>query len=477
MTSLAFLGPAGLSLILLAASRVPVELRDRIVRWTAWAGVGLGVAVFLSRDSLSAWRGLEFAPGEAAVVGVGIACTWGLVIALDLGASRWWAGALAGVAATGLVGFAAARWAIPGLLFLGCGSAALCVGASRTSRGAWLSLALADGGIAAVLIADVVAREGWRTPTHINVPLLVPLLVACAIRIGLMVRLGPLALIAGPAAAMAPLVLVGGLIPVARWVERPLPLVAACVLLLGVVVAGWSVLRRSFDPSISGVWPVALGAGLLLTSEAATIPAAVAVVLAMTVVVLWPDALERGRLSRGLMLSGLVPTVMFGAVGIAARESFAAATAGGPTTEVASWLVVSGLLPVAFATGVAVGIFAARSEASGGYHPEAVFMTWVALAASVLAGLALGPGEIYASLGGGPAATMFAVALLCGVGAAIRSSRASGEAVSDGPSSRVVLGTGPRLGTWAGALSVAVLVAGAGAIAWVTVRGLQQGFL
>lgn len=473
MTQVFFLAPAGLSVVFLVAARAPVALRERIVRWGAWAGVVLGGALFVARDGLAPWRALDFAPEEAAIVGVALACTWGSVIALDLGENRWWAGALAGVASTGLVGVAAARWTIPVLLFLVCGSAALCLAAERSGRATWLSFAAADGAIAATLIADVVAREAWSAPETLEPLLLAPLLVACALRAGLVVRLGASGLVGTPAAVLGPIAVAGALVPIARWVERPLPWVAGCVLLLAVTVAAWSVLRRSFDPSVAGAWPVGLGAGLLLMSERATTPAAVAAVLGMTVVCLWPDALERGRLSRGVVLSGLVPTVTFGAVGIAARESFARATAGGEPVEVAAWLFVSGLLPVAFATGVAVGLFAARTEPKGGYHPEAVFLTWVALAASAVVGFALGPGKVYGALGGGPAAGMFAAALVFGALAAIRTT--SGAEAE--PSARVVVGAPPRLGGWAGVVALALHALGAAAIAWITILGLQQGFL
>lgn len=473
MTAGLFLAPAGLSLAFLAASRAPAEVRDRIVRWGAWLGIGLGAGLFVMRDRLAGWRALDIGPEEAAIAGLAVACTWGLVIALDLGEDRWWVGALAGVSGTALVGVAGAQWTIPVLLFLGCGSAAVCLAAARANRAAWLSLAASDGAIAAALIADVVSSEAWPAPGNLGSILLIPLLIACALRLGLIVRIGAPGLIGTPASALAPIVVAGGLIPVARWVERPLPAVAGAVLLIAVAIAAWSVLRRRFVPSIAGTWPAALGGGLLLTSERATTPAAVAVLLGITVVCLWPDALERGRLSRAVVLSGVVPTITFGAIAIAARESFTRATEDGETLEVAAWLFVSGLLPVAFASGVAVAVFAARTEAKGGYHPEAVFMTWVTLAASVLIGFALGPSQVYGALGGGPAAGMFGAALLLG---AVAAARAPGGAEVE-PSARVTPDAGLRVGAWAGVVSLALLTVGAAGIAWITVVGLQQGFL
>lgn len=479
MTPLLVLAPAGLSVVLLAVSRAPSSTREKIVRGTAWIGVALGATSFLMRDGLEAWRGVELGSGPAAIAGVALACSWGLVIALDLGEDRWWVGALTGVAGTGLAGFAGGQWTIPALLFFGCGSVALTLAASRASRAAWLSLTVADTAIAAALVADLLSRDEWTAPEHVEMPLLICLLIGCGLRIGLVVRLGPLGLIGRPAAALAPVAVAGGLIPVARWVEIPLPLVASGVLLIGIAVVAWSVVRRSFDPSMVGLWPIALGSGIVLISDHATVPAAVAALLGITVVSLWPDALERGRLSRGLVLSGLVPTVMFGAIAIAARASFERATAEGDTLEIASWLTVSGLLPIAFASGVATGVCVARSDTRGGYHPEAVFMTWVVLAASVVAGFALGPSEVYGALGGGPAAGLFSGALILGAATAARvlnGSDSPGSPSAD-PSAAVTLGRPPHLGRWAAAVSVALSVAVTVTTGWITVVGLQQGFL
>lgn len=477
MTPLLFLGQAVLSVVLLVSSRAPGTIRERVVRASAWLGVVSGAWMFVARDGLQTWRGFELGPGEGAIIGVAIACTWGLVLGLDLGPDRWWAGGLAGVAAMGLVGMGAARWTVLVLLFLVCGSLAMSVAASRASRAGLLSLAAADAGLVTVLVADVISRDDWSVPESIDSPLLVGLLVSCALRAGLVVRVGPLGLLGRPAAVMAPLALAQGLVVVSRWVERPLPLVAAAVLLLAIGIAGWSLLRRVLDPSTAGAWPVALGSALLLASERATVPASLGAVLGITVVCLWPDAMERGRLSRSLVLSGLAPTIVFGAVGIAARESFILATSGGDTLEVAAWLGVSALLPVSFATGVAVGIYSARSEPVGGYHPEAVFMTWVLLAGSIGAGFALGPGEVYAALGGRPAAIALAAAIAFGAVAALRVGTSTGPVRGPTPSCRVGLGPPPPLGVWAPVLAVALLAGGATATAWITVRGLQQGFL
>jgi hypothetical protein len=474
MTAALFFGNAFLSAVLLGVSVLAVDARDRFARALAGAGVLLGVAVFLFRDSLVGWRGTHAVPADLAIAGVAIACAWGLVMSLDLKGDRWWAGALVGVASSGVLVFSTAVWTVPALLFLGCASAAWGLATARGSRAAWISIGLSDAALVAVLVADALDRDGWETPTKAGLSLSIALLVSAALRAGVVPRLGALGTVATPAAVMGPLLLATSLISVARWVQRPLAYAAAGVLVVALGISAWAVLRRTLRPAIVGVWPVSLAGALILASERATVPAAVSGVLGMTLVCLWPHALERGRLSRGLVLSGVVPSVAFGALAIAARESFANATAGGEPVEVAGWVIFSAMLPVAFAMGVALGVFAARTATEGDYHPEAVFMTWVLLGASIVTGVVLGTSAVFGALGGGPAAILFALAVATGTFAAIRNEHRAAPA----DPSALVLVDGPLpLGRWVTFAALALHVAVAGAVMWIAFLGLQVGFL
>ena len=254
-----------------------------------------------------------------------------------------------------------------------------------------------------------------------------------------------------------------------------MPIPAAVVLALGLGISVWSILRRRVDPSVVGVWPVALGGSLLLASSRATVPAAITILLGATMICLWPHALERGRLSRGLLLSGMAPTIAFGAIGIAARESFTRATEGGDPLQVGAWIAVSALLPVAFATGVALGVFVARTDTTGGYHPEAVFMTWMVTLAAAVVGFVLGPSDVFGALGGAAAAVLFGIAALFGAIAAARVD--VGEVAPAQPSALVVVAGPMELGAWAPIVALCLYVAVAGAVVWITFSGLQVGFL
>lgn len=474
MTAVLFFGNAVLSAVLLGVAGLAPATRDRAARALAGIGVLLGAAVFLLRDSLGGWRGTHAVPGDLAITGVAVACAWGLVMSLDLKGDRWWAGALVGVASSGVLIFSTTVWTVPALLFFGCASAAWAVATARGSRAAWVSIALSDAVLVAALVSGALDRDAWETPAKLGLSLSIPLLVSAALRAGVVPRLGALGIVGSPAAVMGPLLLATSLISVARWVQRPLAYAAAGLLVVALGVTAWSILRRTLRPAVVGVWPVSLAGSLILASERATVPAAVSGVLGLTLICLWPHALERGRLSRGLALSGVVPSVAFGALAIAARESFANATGGGQPTEVAAWVIFSALLPVAFAMGVALGVFAARAAPEGDYHPEAVFMTWVLLGASVVTGVVLGTSAVFGALGGGPAAILFALAVATGAVAAFRNEHRPAPA---DPSAHVLVDRPLTLGRWAIFAALTLHVALAGAAMWIAFLGLQVGFL
>jgi hypothetical protein len=469
------LGNALLGLLCLALAGAGGGARDKACRWIAGAGIASGLGLVIFRSSLGAWRGFDPGVEVAAVAGLAVACSWGLVIALELGDSRWWIGGLVAVTSSSLVACAASVWVVPALLFGIPLFAATQLAAARTARTAWLAFALADAGLIAVLVSDSVSRGEWSAPGPMTGWLVIPLMVSSALRAGALPRVGTLGTVGRVAAALGPLSVGLSIVVVLRWVSRPQPAAAAVAVVIALAVVACSVLRRKLDPAVVGAWPVAFGGALVLASEAAGLPAAAAAIIGCTAIILWPAALERGRLSRGFVLSGVAPTIAFGAIATAARDAFAHATAGGLGSEVAAWIVLAALLPVASAAGVALGVFAARAERSGGYHPEAVFMTWVLAAGSVAAGLLLGADAVYGVLGGVPAAILFAVAIAFGAVAAART-----DAVRTDPEwvSAEVLSTPPALiGRWVGAAPLVVGLAAVASVAWLTIKGLEVGFL
>lgn len=474
MIPLVLLGNALLGALSLSSYGLPPLPRDRAMRWIAGTGVVSGTGVLIFRSSLGTWRGFAIGSDEAAVTGLAIACAWGLVISLDLGAARWWTGGLVAVAAAGLVGMAASQWVVPALLFGLCLFIATHLALSRASRTAGLVVAVADAGLVAVLLSDAIARDQWSVPSSVSGLLVLALLTSCAARAGLVPRMGSLGVLGTPAAALGPIAVGLSFVVVLRWVASAQPAAAAAALAIALGVVAWSVLRRKLDPAICGSWPVALCAALVLASDRVGAVAACAATIGVTAMILWPDALGRGRLARGFLVSGVAPSITFGAIATAAHDSFEHAMGGGDPSQVAAWLVFSALLPVVSASGIALGVFAARAEPAGGYHPEAVFMTWILAAASVAVGVVLDVGKVFGVLGGTPAAILLGVALLGGAAALVRT---DGEATDLPPSATVFLGPPMQIGAWGDVLTVAIGVGTAVAVGWLTVQGLEVGFL
>ena len=476
MTPILILAHAGLAAVIgLTCWRAGDATRTRVTRVAATAGVLMALTLVVVRSTLEPWRAVAFEPGPAAIGGVAVACAWGLAMALDLGRDRWWVGAMVGVASSALLLVGGAQWVVPALLFAAGLFGALALTLHRSSRTAWLVITLSDAALVVALVGTALDTETWAVPDSLGGALVIPFALGLILRSGGIPWTGAGIALKTPAAALAPLVTGSALLFLVRFVERPQPVAAAIGLVCACAVALVAVARRSLNPSALGAWPVLLGAGIALASVPAGVPAAVAAVLGVAAVVLWPDALERGRLSRGFVLSSIAPNVVFGAIATAAAGSFIRATSSADAIDAVAWTMVSALLPVVLAAGVALGVMVARSDPRGGYHPEAVFMTWMLLAGSVAGGVVLGAGSGYEVLGGSSAALLFAFALACGGLVATRT-RARGTASLE-PLATVAVGLPIEPPTWAAGAAVGLLAATATTIGWLTIAGLRIGFL
>ena len=476
MTPVLILAHAGLAAFIgLTCWRAGDAARARLTRGAGTVGVLLALTLVVARSTIEPWRAVAFEPGPAAIGGVAVACAWGLAMALDLGRDRWWVEAVVGVASSALLLVAGAQWIVPALLFAAGLFAASAVALCRSSRIAWLVIALSDTALVVALVGHALDTGTWTVPESLGGALVIPLGIGLILRAGAIPWTGVGIALRTPATALAPLVSGSAFVLLVRLVERPQPAAAAAGLICACAVALVAVARRSLNPATLAAWPVLLGAGIALASARAGVPAAVAAVLGVTAVVLWPDALARGRLSRGFVLSSIAPNVVFGAIATAAAGSFIRATSSADATDAAAWTMISGLLPIALAAGVALGVMVARSDPRGGYHPEAVFMTWMLLAGSVAGGVILGAGGVYEVLGGTPAAILFAFALACGALVAARARDRRTSALE--PLATVALGRAIELPTWAAGAALWLLVMTATTIGWLTIAGLRIGFL
>ena len=476
MTPVLTLAHAGLAVVIgLTCWRAGDATSGRVTRAAATVGVLLALTLVVMRSTLEPWRTVAFEPGPAAIGGVAVACAWGLAMALDLGRDRWWVGAVVGVASSALLLVGGAQWVVPVLLFAAGLFAASALALHRSSRTAWLVITLSDVALVVALVGHALDTDTWAVPESLGGALVVPLGIGLLLRAGAIPWAGTGIALRTPAAALAPLVTGSAFLLLVRFVERPQPVAAAIGLACACAVALVAVARRSLDPSTLPAWPVLLGMGIALASARAGVPAAVAAILGVAGVVLWPDALERGRLSRGFMLSSIAPNVVFGAISTAAAGSFIRATSSADAIDAAAWTMISALLPIALAAGAALGVMVARSDPRGGYHPEAVFMTWVLLAGSVAGGVILGAGGGYEALGGSSAALLFAFALVCGGVVATRAHERKTTAPE--PLAAVAVGLPIELPSWAAGAAVGLLVVTATTIGWLTIAGLRIGFL
>jgi hypothetical protein len=437
-------------------------------------GVVMGITTVVLRSDLASWRATEIEPGPAAIAGAAIACAWGLALALDLGDDRWWIAASIGVVSSGLLLFAGALWIVPALLFWAVVSAGLGLCAARSNRLAWLLLAASDVALVGVLVGPA-GRGSWSMPATTAGALLVPLGIAIALRTGVIPFIGPTAIVATRGAALLPLWVGSGFVLLVRFVPAPAGVPAAGALIIGLAVVAAAAVTRRLDPRVIAVWPVALGVGLCLASSRAAEPAAVAALLSLSAVILWPEALGRGRLARAFVLSAGLPNVAFGALATAAADSFVRVTARGDALETAAWVTTSGLLPIALGSGVALGAVSLRAGTGKGYHPEATFMTWLLLGASVAAGVLLGAGGVYGALGGGGAVALFGVALAAGGFVALRTRGPRGDELV--VTAEFVLGPSVRADALPSTAIYVVHGVALIAIGWVTVEGLRVGFL
>lgn len=466
---------AALAVVALAAGRAEPSLQRRMLRILATVGVATGIVTVLARGSFGVWRATTMDPGAAAVAGTAIACGWGLTVALEIERDRWWIAGLNGVGAAALLLFAGAVWIVPALLFWGCLSASLAIAAAREHSRTWVWIALADVATAAVLIAAATGDGSWVFPQGLDAELIAPLALAVALRTGVVPGAGTFDDVGSTSAALIPLTVASGFLLAIRLLDDPLPALGALFLLVAVAGLAPALHRRSFRIRSTASWPPAVGLGLSVALPAASTTAAVAALLGVSVIAAWHEALDRGRLSRAAVVSMIMPNVMFGAVAAVATAAFVEATTTGGWVGRAPWMGVAALLPLVLALGLAFGVAAARTERGGGYHPEAVFMSWMLFAASVGAAFVLGAGGVYAALGGPSAAWLVAVAVTAGGIAAWRGRAGSGaevEAVASVELGAIV--TLPRRVRGAAGVAQGAAVI---AVAWLTIAGLKVGFL
>ncbi len=481
MTVLLVFGHALLSLVLIGAGRLPGSSnRHRVVLGCSGAGILLGVVAALGAEG--SWRTLELGGGATIVAGAAAACSWLLVGALDLGRGRWYQGALVGVGATGLLAFASNEWLVPGLLFWLCGSVALgAILIPEHGRGAlWIALAASDVALTLAVLAHGIGVESWEMPVPIDGWQYFVVLAAVVLRCGSLPRAGGWVLLGSPGSACVPLLVGGAFVLLATLGARPQPWAAAAALVVALICAITSILKKTPSISLVGAWPVALGAGATLATTDAVAGAGVAALLATAALVLWPYSSKRGAVERGLLISFAPTTAGFGVVALGAIVAFSRAVEADTVAASAPWTAASALFPVALAAGTVLAMRVSSQTTSWSYEPAAVVATWALIAASIaIAITSAGAIGVEAEPLGpqGRVVTLYAVAVGAGALAARRARPMEQATVDEEHFELEVEALLPSRAKWlvvgAGALALSAL----GMAAYLTVEGLSVGFL
>lgn len=454
---------------------VSEEAWRRAHLWVGVAGAALGIATFFLRHSGETWRTLAVEPGPAVAAGLAAAAAW-LLVATSSDRRSGWDLPLIGVGACALQLFALNRWIVPALLFWVATSLALAV-AVRAEEGraqVWFALAWSDALVIAGLLWHGVEVETWRLPASASGLTWWFVVAGAAIRSCALPRIGAWAVARSP---VLPLFAGSSFALLTGVADREQPWVALAFAAIAVVVGVRAVRSDRFDVTLIGAWPLAAMFAVLLVVPGAPWQAAAASLLALTAVLLWPRALGRAQVERGLLLAFVPPLTGFSALLAAAVSTFDHATAIPDAFEAAPWTGVTALLPVVLATGVMLGARIGRSAEPERYEPAPVIASWLVFGLALIAGLwprFTSPEDPRAAI---KVFALHLIALAAAVTAARFLHREQGIAAAQSALVVEPIHLPPvteRVVMWS---SAAIGVGAAVAVGWLTISGLQVGFL
>jgi hypothetical protein len=480
VTWAAYLAPAVIGLGVLLARGLQPMARARFVFFASFAGVGAAAALFLLRHSGAEWRTTLIRPGPAVAAAVAAACAWLLVGVLNPGEGQWQRATLTGVAATGLALFAANEWIVPALLFWAAHSAALWFlfedhPQSATAR---MLQAISDVAFVAALTTHAISEETWTVPGEADGIVFGLAAVAAVIRVGLL-PLVTTDTAEGRSGPELPLVAGGAFVLVTGLAEAEQPWLGLALVVVAFAMGLWCVLRGRLDLGVISAWGPVVMLAVLFVVPGAPWQAAAGGLFTLTAALLWPHALGRAQIERGLLLALVPPAAAFSAIVVAAVATFDQSTAGKTLIDAIPWAAVTALLPGVLALGIALGTRVARQREPETYEPGAVIATWCVFVAALASGMwPRLPASIASVATRG--FVLNAIALMAGIVAARLLAGAEGkeDVVEDGPrwSERSLrLPSELARGTeWFALGAAGVSVA---AMLWLTFTGLQVGFL
>jgi len=375
-----------LAVVLTAGALAPRGWRRPILLVTALVGVIAGMALALTAGDETVWRSTTLGQPRGVIAGATVACGW--LLAGALGSDKTLgSAALGGLASTGLLLATQGDWIVPALTLWLASSVALIALVSRgTLRvGVLLALGISDLALVGAFALHALDERLWTVPSSLDGLPLVLAAAAFVVRSGALPRAGIWEALDSEAAPALPLLLGGPL----AMLGGPLSGAGtwfAVASLGGALVLGASALVGSeLRLSVVGSWPAWLCLGLIATAPAVLIPAALAAVLAASVVALWPATHGMGRAGRGILVGFLPLTAGWIAIVGAAVAAFDRAGAG-PGGRSPSWNLIAGLLPLTVAAGIALAARVARQTAPAS---SAATATWAGRALLV-AGICIG---------------------------------------------------------------------------------------
>jgi len=374
-----------LAVVLAAGTLAPPKWRRPILLVVATVGCVGGVALALASGDDTVWRSTTLEQPQGPIAGAAVACAW--LLAGALGSDRTLgSAALVGLASTGILIATLGDWIVPALALWLASSVALValVSLGGLRAEAMLALGVSDLALVGAFALHALDERAWTVPLSLDGLPLALVAASFVVRSGALPRMGIWATLDSRAAPALPLLLGGPLALLGVPLSGSGPWVSIAVLVVALGLGGSALFGRELRLSVIGAWPVWLSVGLIAAAPAVLIPAALAALLALSAVALWPATHGQARAGRGLLLGFLPLTAGWMAVvgtAVVAFDREGASPSGRPV----AWSVIAGLLPLTVAAGVALAARVARqtapdtSEATAAWAGRVLFVAGLCL--------------------------------------------------------------------------------------------------
>lgn len=473
-----------LAVVLAMGTLAPRRWRRSILLVVATMGCLGGIALALAAGDETVWRSTTLDQPRGAIAGAAVACAW--LLAGALGDDRTLgSAALVGLASTAILLATQGDWIVPALTLWLASSVALVALVSQGGPrvGALLAIGLSDLALVGAFSLHALDERIWTLPGSLSGLPLALAAASFAARSGALPRVGIWETLDSRAAPALPLLLGGPLALLGMPMAGAGPWFSLVALAVALGLGGAALAGEELRLSVFGAWPVWLSFGLVAAAPAVLLPAALAALLAVSAVGLWPATHSLARASRGLLL-GFLPLTA-GWIAIAGTVVLAFDRAGASGQSVA-WTLLAGLLPLTVAVGVALAARIARqtgpnsSEGSATWAARALFLAGLCLGLLPSSSLGLDPdvlGDVDRTL-----ALNVAAAALALVAGAIAYKRVSTEAEVGGDqvlaSDATLVYSEDRADTAVMVGVFALIALGSlAAVIYLAVEGLSYGFL